>query len=126
MSTPLAWILAAHAVLFIALGLRVIHLRLTRRVGIGDGGDKELKRAIRVHANFAEWVPLTLFVLYAAELRGSSETVIAALGATLLLARVAHAIGLSRRVGAGMARSGGMTLNLVVLLSCAVLTAIGG
>lgn len=125
MSDPLAWTLAAHAVLFVAIGLRVITLRITRRVGIGDGGHHELKRAIRVHGNFAEWVPLTLFLLYTAELRGAEPTVIAALGGTLLVGRVGHALGLSRHIGAGLPRTGGMVLTITVLVLAAGLTALG-
>ncbi|MEN9842262.1 MAG: hypothetical protein RLZZ612_91 [Pseudomonadota bacterium] len=30
------------------------------RVAVGDGGHPELLRAMRVHANFAEYVPLSL------------------------------------------------------------------
>ncbi|HXW70069.1 MAG TPA: MAPEG family protein [Methylocella sp.] len=43
---------------FIALALRVISMRASAKVAFGDGGDRELLRRTRVHANFAEYVPL--------------------------------------------------------------------
>ena len=44
----------------IVLQIRVIRLRRSKLIGIGDGQDKELARAIRVHGNFAENVPVGL------------------------------------------------------------------
>lgn len=126
MSDLLAWILAAHAVLYVAIGFRVIVLRWTRKVALGDGGDRDLKRAIRVHANFAEWVPLALLLLVAAELRGVSESIVGGLGGALLLARVGHALGLSRSVGVSVGRTGGTALTLTVVLLSAIAVAVGG
>jgi hypothetical protein len=33
-------------------------------VSLGDGGDKELQTWIRAHANFIEYVPLCLILIY--------------------------------------------------------------
>ena len=43
------------APLFIMLAVRVIGVRRTARIALGDGGDDLLRRRIRVHANFAEY-----------------------------------------------------------------------
>ncbi len=62
-----AFYAALLAVLFLVLSFRVIGVRRGQRVEIGDGGDKELLRRMRVHANFAEYVPLALVLLALAE-----------------------------------------------------------
>lgn len=126
MSDALAWTFAAHALLGLLLGLNVIRLRWKHRVGIGDGGNREMVRAVRVHANFAEWTPLALLLLLAAELRSAPPDWVAGLGLALLLGRVGHAIGLSRGIGPSVGRSGGMTLTMIVILAAAGLALRGG
>lgn len=121
-----AWTLASQVLLGTVLGLRVAWLRLSRRVGIGDGGDRDLKRAIRVHGNWAEWVPPALICLLAADLRGASEAWIWGLGAALLVARLGHAAALTRHIRAGLLRSGGVTVTVLVIAAGAVLTLLGG
>jgi hypothetical protein len=46
---------ALLGMIFVILSLRTIRLRLRRRhrVAVGDGDNAELRRAMRVHANFA-------------------------------------------------------------------------
>ena len=48
---------ALLALLFCALSLRTLLLRRKLRVAVGDAGNLQLLRAMRVHANFAEYVP---------------------------------------------------------------------
>ena len=50
------------ALLFVALSLNVSRLRLKLKVSYGDGGHDELRRAIRAHGNFAEFVPLLIML----------------------------------------------------------------
>ena len=54
---------ALLALLFVALSWRTIGLRRRYCVAVGDGGQPELLRAMRVHANFAEYVPLALLLI---------------------------------------------------------------
>ena len=54
---------ALVAILAVLLGLRVVALRQRHRVGIGDGGQPPLARAIRVHGNLVETAPLALLLL---------------------------------------------------------------
>ena len=61
MFTPLY--AALLALLFVVLSGRVIKQRLKHQVGLGDGGQPALVRAIRVHGNFIENVPLALLLL---------------------------------------------------------------
>ena len=94
--TPRITLLVAslHALLYVALSLRVVLLRKGRGVGIGTGGDAELARAVRVHGNFAEYVPLTLLLMALCELAGVGALWLHRGGGLLLLGRILHAIGI--------------------------------
>lgn len=87
---------ALLALLFVALSLRVIRFRRAARISLGDGGDEELQRRTRAHANFAEYVPLTLVLMALAELQGQPGWSIHTVGALLAVGRLAHAYGVSK------------------------------
>lgn len=53
---------AALALLFILLSANVIRGRGQHKVALGSGGMPNLERRVRVHANFAEYVPFTLLL----------------------------------------------------------------
>lgn len=82
--------------LFIALSLRTIRLRRRHRIAVGDGDNGELRRAMRVHANFAEYVPLALLLIFFVELDGTPKWWVHALALALLGGRLAHAWGVSQ------------------------------
>ena len=126
MSDTLTWILAAHILLAVVLGLNVVRFRLTKTVGIGDGGDKDLRRAIRVHGNFIEWVPFALLAIGMAELRGASEMTVGILGGVLFVSRVGHAFGLTRSIGTSIGRTGGMVVMITVMLVATGIAVFGG
>lgn len=67
--------------------------RVRTGVSVGDGGHPEVVAAMRRHANFVEYVPLALILIALLELNGVGGTAIHALGTTLLVARIFHAIG---------------------------------
>lgn len=120
--TPITGLYAAALVtLVFGLVLRVVFLRRTRRVGIGDGEDRQLAKAIRAHANAAETVPIALLMMLVIELGGASATVIHVLGASLVFARCIHAWGLSHRSGTSLGRFWGTALTWLVVLTAAVI-----
>ena len=75
----------------------------------GDPVNAELAVRVRRHQNFLEYVPLVLILMGAIELNGGSAMLLYALGALLVVARIAHAVGLQhdnmghigRLIGAG-------------------------
>lgn len=87
---------AALALLFIYLSILVIKQRRLHRVPIGDGHKATLKRAIAVHNNFAQYVPMSLILLLLVEIRGAPFYLVHALCALLLIARCVHAYGVSQ------------------------------
>lgn len=107
---------ALCAFLILALSLRIVALRRRLRVGIGDGGDAGLARAIRAQANAIEYIPLLLVMLLIAENNGAGMVFVNACGLVLLLARLLHAIGLSGSAGVSFGRFWGTLLTWLVLL----------
>jgi len=106
---------AILALLFGALSVRTLLLRRRLRVAVGDGGDARLLRAVRVHANFAEYVPLCLLLVAFCEAQGASTVWLHAVLAGLLLARLSHAYGVSQVDEPAGFRVFGVALTLTVL-----------
>lgn len=93
---------------------RVMALRWTHQVGINAGGHPDLDRAIRVHANAAEYTPGALAAILVLELMATPFWVLHALGLGLIVGRVLHAAGLWRYEGVSLGRQVGMLLTLAV------------
>jgi len=111
---------ALCALLILVLSLRIVVLRRRLRIGIGDGGDAGLSRAIRAQANAIEYVPLLLVMLLIAENNGAGVAFLHACGAGLLVARVLHAIGLSASAGVSFGRFWGTLITWCILLALGV------
>jgi uncharacterized membrane protein YecN with MAPEG domain len=88
---------ALNALFNILLAFRVTRVRDKHHVSLGAGEAPEMLVAIRAHANNAEYVPLALVLLLVTELCGGASMWLHAFGGGLLLARVAHAVGLPRK-----------------------------
>ncbi|MGE5476936.1 MAG: MAPEG family protein [Bacteroidales bacterium] len=108
------------ALMFVALSMRVIGLRKLVKAAFGDGGDARLGRAIRVHANFAEYVPFALVLIAAAELNGAPWWLLHLLGAVLLAGRLSHAWGVSQPKEDFRFRVAGMLSTFGVLVVAAL------
>ena len=107
-------------ILYIGLAINIIRLRIKFQVGIGDGDNRVLAQAIRVHGNFAEYTPIALILLASYELNGASIMMLHALGATLVVGRVLHAIGLTKTIGISIQRQVGMLSTFLVILVLAI------
>lgn len=117
---------ALLTLLFLALTFRALARRFASRIVLGTGGDRALERAVRVHANFAEYVPVFLAALIAAELCGAPAAALHAAGAAMLAGRLAHAAGMSREPDIVPLRAAGMVLTLLALAGAAALALGGG
>jgi len=112
---------ALGVLLVLVLAVRVVMRRWTARIGIGDGDDKELRKRIRAHGNAVEYLPIGLLALLLLDLDGTAPVLLHACGIALIVARIAHAIGLSRTGGTSPERFFGITLTFLTLLAMAVL-----
>ncbi len=114
MITPLY--AAICGLIFVFLSIRVIKTRRQRKVALGTGEDTQLTRVIRVHANFAEYVPLGLLLLFLFETQWKSVTAVHIFGASLVIARLIHAYGVSQEQENLRYRVIGMVLTFSVIL----------
>lgn len=112
---------ALLALWVVVLVLRVVLMRWRYRVGEGAGEHRDLAKAIRVHANACETLPIALLLMYAYELGGGNPTLLHACGIALIVGRLAHAQGLSRTFGISIGRFGGTTTVIAVVLTLAPL-----
>lgn len=103
------------------LSVRTIRLRQRHQIGIGDGGNDALRRAMRAHANFAEYVPFALLLIALAESQGIGPLVIHALGLALLAGRISHAHGISREPETIAHRRNGMIATFAVIAIAALI-----
>jgi uncharacterized protein len=114
------------AVFYVVLSVAVSAQRGRTKVGLGTGSDASvalgqehtaspLLVAVRRHAHFAEYVPLSLILLALLELAGVSRTVLVALAAALVLARLMIALGMGRPAP-NVLRAGGNVIQLLVIL----------
>jgi len=107
-------------VLMLILAFRVVAVRRTTSIGLGDGGDALLLSRIRIHGNAAEYVPLALILMLILELNGGSARWLHVLGVALLAGRLAHAQGLSQTAGTSAGRLVGNVLTWTAIMVAAV------
>jgi uncharacterized membrane protein YecN with MAPEG domain len=101
--------------LLVVLYVRISQRRLATKIGVGSGGDAELEQRVRAHGNLVESAPFVLILLYLIEQTGLSSTYIHVLGAAFVIARLAHAQGMSTTTGRSAGRFYG-SLGTVILL----------
>ena len=116
--------LAVLALVYVALSVQVIRLRRRNLTGFGDAGDTQLRGAIRAHAHFAEYVPITVLMVAMLEASGLAVVAVHGLMGALLVARLVHPFGMHAKSGTlqfGIGRVGGMTITTGVMIISAVL-----
>jgi hypothetical protein len=116
-----AIVAAVLGLLGVLLAVRVIVTRVRVGVNAGDGGHAVLAQAIRAHSNFTEHAPLAVLLLALAETSGAVRWAIIALGAVLVVARLASAWGLSHSLGPSQPRQAGAGLTLLVTVVASLL-----
>jgi uncharacterized protein len=117
---------ALLALLYVWLSMRVIQVRRSAKVSLGDAGDDVLTRRVRAHANCAEYVPIGLILIFFVEQLWQSWWLIHALGAAFVLGRVLHAHGMAGtdRMWFKL-RKQGMVLTFAVIAIAAIAILIG-
>ena len=110
---------ATLGLIFVYLSVRVVKQRRSAKVSLGDGDNPALRKAIAVHNNFSQYVPLTLLLIAFVELSHASATITHGLCACLLVGRVAHAYGLAQPVQIMKLRQIGMLLTFGVIIVAA-------
>ena len=111
---------AILGLVFIVLSIRTLLLRRKLGVAIGDGNQPRLARASRVHANFAEYVPLSLILIYFLEIQTQTSLWIHLLCSALVIGRITHAFGVSQVQENYRYRVVGMVVTFTVIISASI------
>ena len=111
---------ALFAFLYVGLSVRTLRLRRTLRTAIGNSGSETMLRAVRVHSNFAEYVPFSLFLILLVEMQAAPPVLVHTLCLCLFAGRVAHAFGVSQLKENYRYRAFGMVLTFTTLVASAV------
>jgi len=102
------------------LSMNVIRNRFRYRQSLGSGKEARLEKAIRIHGNFSEYVPLILILMGFLEMGGSGHGEMHFFGVCLLLGRGLHVIGLVTKEGANLARQVGMLATFTSLIGVSI------
>lgn len=104
--------------ILVAMIFAVIRQRFRLKISIGDGGEKDMARAMRGHANFIETAGPGLILLLLMAMMGTPAWVVHLMGIALLLGRVLHAavffLGANFRL-----RQLGMVITIIYLITAA-------
>lgn len=112
--------LAVLALMYFVLSLLVIKSRLKNKVGLGNGKNLELMQVMRVHGNFAEYVPLVALMLIVLELNMTISWLVHFFWICLIVGRVAHAQGVMRTAGKSEGRMGGTILTFIAMVGASI------
>ena len=104
----------------IAIAIVVGRVRGKADVSIGDGGNVDLIAAMRRHANFVEVVPLALILIGLLELNGVEKSAIHGLGASLVIARLCHAVGYGTNDSLVTLRIVGAAVSTLIILVASI------
>ncbi len=106
---------AVLALMYVGLALEVVYHRRRAKVGIGHGDDRKLRRSIRVHANFGEYVPFAVVLVGLLEADAAPAWALHTMGTVLVVSRVLHRVGLGAKAGTSLGRFWGTAGVLGVL-----------
>ena len=86
-------------IVFLIISRRVLNNRVRPQANLLDGGDEALTRAMRVHGNFAEYVPFALMLMALAEIQDGSGLFRHVMGTVLIVCRLCHAYAITATSG---------------------------
>lgn len=107
---------AILGLLYVRLAFGIIGYRRKHRVSIGDGGDEQLQRRIRAHANLTEYAPIGLILLACLEANRAPWWLTLILALLFCTGRLLHPAGMLDPENAFTRRVQGMQLTLTTLM----------
>ena len=112
---------AILAILVLALGINVTVHRVKLGVPLGDGGNPEMLRMIRLHGNAVEYLPLALVLMLIFEVDGGSHIALHFAGIALLVGRMLQTWGMWATEKPVFGRQAGQSLTWLTIAALAVL-----
>ncbi len=107
------------ALLIVWLSIKVINVRRTHKVRLGDGDIPELRAAVRAQGNATEYIPILLILLILLELAGAMPLIIHLAGVAILCGRLIHARGIFKDAMPYRVLGMQITLYTLILLALA-------
>lgn len=104
------------AIILFALAANCIRVRVKEKKSLGHGGSEAMERAMRVHANAAEHIPIVLIMMILLALMQASSLILHLTGVALVAGRILHAVAFSRFSGTGPGRFLGQFLTFTAYL----------
>ncbi|GJD78163.1 MAPEG family protein [Methylobacterium gregans] len=120
--TTTAFFAGLFALVYLGLAAWVVAGRVSGNTLFGNGDDA-LTRRVRSHANFGEYVPLALILIGLYEAGGGAHGLVTGLLVVLLIARLAHPVGMLAPTNSPQqfaCRGGGILATFAVLAVAAV------
>jgi hypothetical protein len=109
------------ALIFVALGINVTAHRVKLSVPLGDGGNSQMLRMMRLHGNAAEYIPLAVALMAIYELNGGWHMALHIAGIALVVGRLLQTWGMWSTEIAGFGRGAGQSLTWFSIAALAVL-----
>jgi uncharacterized membrane protein YecN with MAPEG domain len=112
---------AILALIILALGVNVTMHRVKLRISLGDGGNPQMLRMIRLHANAVEYVPIAVVLMAIYEVNGGWHWALHIVGIALVAGRLIQTAGMWTTDVAGAGRKVGQSLTTLSIAALALL-----
>ncbi|MCX7295772.1 MAG: MAPEG family protein [Hyphomicrobiales bacterium] len=109
------------ALIILALSINVTMHRVKLKVSLGDGGNPQMLRMIRLHANAIEYIPIALVLMAIYEINGGWHWALHVVGIALVAGRLIQTAGMWTTDVAGNGRRIGQSLTWLSLAALALL-----
>jgi uncharacterized membrane protein YecN with MAPEG domain len=109
------------ALLILALAINVSIHRGKLKIMLGDGGNPQLLRMMRIHANAIEYVPIGLLLMGVYELDGGPRLALHIAGIALVISRVLHPWGMWGTAEPNFGRVAGPSITWLTIAVLAIL-----
>ena len=110
-----------YTLLLLGLGLNVVRMRRRHKVGLLDNGNIALRKAIRIHGNAVENLPMVLILMGVAEANQFNLFILHGCGITVLLCRIWHALGINKSTDMSKGRFWGTLGTWLVMVLLALM-----
>jgi uncharacterized membrane protein YecN with MAPEG domain len=109
------------ALIILALGINVTVYRVKLKVSLGDGGNPQMLRMIRLHGNAIEYLPLALVLMAIYEINGGWHWALHVIGMALVAGRLIQTWAMWATDIPGAGRGTGQSLTWASLGGLALL-----
>lgn len=116
---------AILAFMLAGLFINVVRVRRKHRVGLGNGGNPAVAKAVRAHGNFVETVPFIILMMAMLESMGIMAMVLHGMGALLVFSRLLSMWGLAESTGTSMGRFSAGIITVFLFLAGGLLLLAG-